>query len=165
MSENVNFLSIRDGKTYKRAINNGVKKILSRVKSLQNCTLFCRESESCRDFMLFGGTFWHILKLNVTFWHFYALLLVFWAFYTVSRKKLSFYMSALNKKSLLHWYRYTSTLVRVLILVRVRVLVLVLVLVQISYCTDATRWGGGRKGSVPGLKPPLSPGKGGSEDW
>ena len=60
----------RDAKTYERANNVRVKKILSGVKSLQNFTLFCQESEKCCDFALFCAIFWHILKLYVTFWHF-----------------------------------------------------------------------------------------------
>ena len=52
----------RDVKTYQRANNVGVKKILSRVKSLPNY------------FALFGGIFCHILELYVTFFlHFWAL--------------------------------------------------------------------------------------------
>ena len=52
------------------------KKILVRVKSWQNFTLFCREFEYLHNFALFGGIFWHILELYVT-------LCVFWAFYAV----------------------------------------------------------------------------------
>ena len=44
----------RDGKTYKRTNNVCVNFFLARVKSVPNFTLFCRKSELCRDFALFG---------------------------------------------------------------------------------------------------------------
>ena len=44
-SQNCHKAIPRDAKTYKRANNVCVKKILSRVKSLENFTQFCRESE------------------------------------------------------------------------------------------------------------------------
>ena len=39
------FTVLRDAKTYQRANNVGVKKILSGVKSLQKFALFCQESK------------------------------------------------------------------------------------------------------------------------
>ena len=47
----------RDAKTYERANNVRVKYFLAGVKFEPNCTLFCRKSELCRDFTLFGVFF------------------------------------------------------------------------------------------------------------
>ena len=47
----------RDTKTYERVNNVRVKCFLAGVKFDPNCTLFCRKSELCRDFALFGGIF------------------------------------------------------------------------------------------------------------
>ena len=59
---------------YKRTKNVCVNFVLARVKSVQNFTLFCRESKEYRDFALFGAIFLHIVALYVTFWHFLGLL-------------------------------------------------------------------------------------------
>ena len=42
----------RDGKTYERASNACVKKVLARVKSLLNFAVVCRESEEYCNFAL-----------------------------------------------------------------------------------------------------------------
>ena len=73
---------IRDAKTYKCANNVCIKKILSRVKSLQNFLLFCQERESSCNVVLFGVIFWHILEFYVTFGIFWTIW-VFWAFEAV----------------------------------------------------------------------------------
>ena len=48
------------------------KMFLAWVKFYQNFTLFCRKSELCPNFVLFGGIFWHILELNFSFWLFFC---------------------------------------------------------------------------------------------
>ena len=63
----------RDAKTYKRANNVCVNVFLAWVKSVQDFTLFCLESEQCRDFALISDIFWHIVEPHVTFLHFLGL--------------------------------------------------------------------------------------------
>ena len=60
----------RNANTYKRANNICVKKILSLVKSLQNFTLFCRESEQVCNFAFFV---WHFLQYFETLCYVFAL--------------------------------------------------------------------------------------------
>ena len=46
----------RDGKMYERASNARVNFFIVWVKSVTNSMLFCRESELCCDFGLFGAS-------------------------------------------------------------------------------------------------------------
>ena len=68
-------VNARDAKMYERANNVCVKKILSQVKFSKYFTLFCQESEYCRDFALFGCISLDILEVYVTFWQFFLALL------------------------------------------------------------------------------------------
>ena len=73
----------RDAKTYERANNVCVKKILYRVNSLKNFTLFCQESEYCRACEIFGRICWHIFFLFMLLFCIFCTIWVFWAFYAV----------------------------------------------------------------------------------
>ena len=64
--------SSRDAETYERADNVCVKCLLAGVKFEPNVTLFCRKSELCRNFALFG-----VIFLKITFWMFMSLFGIF----------------------------------------------------------------------------------------
>ena len=83
------------------------KKILSRVKSLQEITLFCQESRKCCDFALFGGIFYN------TSWNFmlsfgiFCTIWVFWVFYAVLLQTRLFWLKqCLCKKMSLSMSEY-----------------------------------------------------------
>ena len=71
---------VRDTKRYEHANNVRVKYLLAWVKFEPNFTLFCRKRELCRNFLLFGGIFWHILKFMLLF-GFFGTIWVFWALF------------------------------------------------------------------------------------
>ena len=54
----------RDGKTYERASNAHVNFIIVWIKSVTDSTLFCRESELCCDFALFGVIIFALNSVN-----------------------------------------------------------------------------------------------------
>ena len=52
---------LRDGKTYKRASNACVIFFFALVKSVPSLKLFCRQSELCHGFALFGEYLWLLI--------------------------------------------------------------------------------------------------------
>ena len=57
----------RDVKMYKRANNACVNFFLAWVKYVPNCRLFCRKSELCCDFTLFGVIIMAFNLVNLNF--------------------------------------------------------------------------------------------------
>ena len=68
---------------FQRASNTGVHFLLARVKFVPTFSLFCRKSELCRNFALFGGIF---------FVHF-GTLCYFFAFFSAHFGTLCYFLA------------------------------------------------------------------------